>query len=63
MADTLPPAKDSVAWHFAMGELAAAYLQERINDSEYVEAVTALGLSREEAVDRCMIHDDVRARR
>jgi hypothetical protein len=46
-----------------MADICAAYLQERINDSEYVEAVTAMGLSRDEALTRVMAHDDARARR
>jgi hypothetical protein len=50
-------------WHCAMADICAAYLQERINDSEYVEAVTAMGLTREQAIDRVMIIDDARARR
>jgi hypothetical protein len=46
----------------ALASLAQSYVTGRISDCQYVEAATALGLTREQAIDRVMIHDEAMKR-
>lgn len=54
-----PPTLDEI---LTLASLAERYITGRCNDNEYVEAAVAMGLSREQAIARCMLLDDGRAR-
>ena len=53
---------NTLDWHLTMADLAHDYLTERITDAEYVRRATAMGLTAQQAVDRCLAHDMARYR-